>query len=76
MRCDILTDLLLQMNDKQHQYLAQGRDISKSVDRAVGFKQAVTQDAHIEAAPKILSYLLISFEKVTCKLLQIVPGPE
>lgn len=47
------TDLLLQMNDKQHQYLAQGRDISKSVDRAVGFKQAVTQDAHIEAAPKI-----------------------
>lgn len=35
------------------QYLAHNRDISKSVDRAVGFMQTISQDAHIEVAQKI-----------------------
>lgn len=35
------------------QYQAHNRDIIKSVDRAVGFMQAITQDTHIEVAPKI-----------------------
>lgn len=46
------TDLLLQRDYKQHLNTLLTKETSVS-DRAVGFMKAITQDAHIEVAPKI-----------------------